>query len=231
MARYAPKITEWPLQERPRERLLEFGAESLSDAELLAIILRTGSGEETCIDLARQMLGLYGDLRGLDQQSAETLCQIKGIGTAKAAQIKAALELARRLIRSKGRVRDRVTCSEDVHRLFQLRLRDLGREEFYTLFLSACNDIIDDKSLFQGSLSQSVVSPREIILYAVQCRAASVILMHNHPSGNPNPSREDKEVTAKIVQACRYVDITVLDHIIIGRDSYFSFADHGLIGS
>jgi len=231
MDRYARKITQWPVRERPRERLLGSGPESLSDAELMAIILRTGSGGDTSVDLARYLLTRFGGLRGVDGCSVSELSALKGMGPAKTAQIKAAFELAKRLVENQGRVRDRVTCSADVHRRFQLRMRDLGREEFRVLYLTGRNDIIDDKILFEGSLRESVVSPREIILHAVQRSAASVILMHNHPSGNPDPSQEDREVTAKIVRACRYVDISVLDHIIIGRDSYFSFADHGLMGN
>jgi DNA repair protein RadC len=229
MVRFAAKIPDWPEDERPRERLLKHGPDSLADAELLAIILGTGSGQNTSVDLARHLLSRFDGLRGIDVQPAETLCEINGIGIAKAAGIKAALELAKRLAQQRWRVREGVTCSQDVYRLFHLRMRDLGREEFRALFLTGRNVILSEKILFEGSLRESVVSPREIILSAVQLSAASVILLHNHPSGDPFPSSEDKVVTRKIAQACEYVDISVLDHIIIGKDSYYSFADHGLM--
>ncbi len=229
MGQYSIKIPEWPADERPRERLLQYGAEHLSDAELLAILLRTGSSQGTSVDLARYLLGEYNGIRGIDQQPAQVLCQVNGIGEAKAAQIKAAFELAKRLVQQKSDVCNQVRCAEDVHRLVYLRMRDLGREEFRVLYLTRKNDVIADKVLFEGSLAESVVSPREIILSAVQLSAASVILLHNHPSGDPGPSQEDKNVTRKIVQACKYIDLAVLDHIIIGKESYFSFADEGLL--
>ncbi len=229
MGNYRSKIPDWPEDERPRERLMKHGADALSEAELLAIILRTGDGRETAMDLARQLISQFDGLRGLDGQPAEALCQIKGIGMAKAAQVKAALELAKRLAQQKWRVHDRIQCSEDAYKLLHLRMRDLGREEFRVLYLTIRNDLISEKILFQGSLSESVVSPREIILTGIQQSAASIILMHNHPSGDPTPSPEDKNVTEKIVAACRYVDLNVLDHIIIGRDNYFSFSDQGLL--
>lgn len=231
MGQYSIKIPDWPEDERPRERMLKHGTDALSEAELLAIVLRTGNGKNSAVDLARHILNKYDGLRGLDGQSIEELQSINGIGLAKAAQIKAALEIAKRLAVQKWRVQDRVKSSEDIYRIVHLRMRDLGREEFRVLFLTARHDILTEKKLFEGSLMESVVSPREIILTAVQQSAASIVLLHNHPSGDPSPSPQDKNVTAKIVEACRYVDITVLDHIIIGKDSYFSFADHGLINT
>jgi len=231
MGQYSIKIPDWPEDERPRERMLKHGRDALSEAELLAIVLRTGNGKNSAVDLARHILNKYDGLRGLDGQSIEELQSIKGIGLAKAAQIKAALEIAKRLAVQKWRVQDRVKSSEDIYRIVHLRMRDLGREEFRVLFLTARHDILAEKKLFEGSLMESVVSPREIILAAVQQSAASIVLLHNHPSGDPTPSPQDKNVTAKIVEACRYVDIQVLDHIIIGKDSYFSFADYGLIST
>jgi DNA repair protein RadC len=226
---YRPRITEWPKDERPRERLIENGPDGLSEAELLAIILRTGQSDFTAVDLARLLLQKYGGLRGLDAQSAASLSQTKGIGLAKAAQIKAALELAKRFAQQKSAMRKKIQCSEDIYRFMYLRMRDLGREEFGVIFLSARNEIITHKILFEGSLTESIVSPREIIHYTLELSAASIIMIHNHPSGDPEPSNEDKTITTKIFQACKYCDITVLDHIIIGKDSYFSFADHNMI--
>jgi len=231
MGTYKTKIPDWPEDERPRERMLNHGPEALSEAELLGILLRTGDGKNTSVDLARLLLKKFDGLRGLDQKPVSVLCDEKGIGLAKACQIKAALEIAKRLVQQQSRVRDRISSSEDIYKLVHLRMRDLGREEFRVVFLSRRNEIIADKVLFEGSLTESVASPREIILGAVQMAAANVILLHNHPSGNPNPSNEDKNITQKIVKACKYVEISVLDHIIIGKDSYFSFADQGLISS
>lgn len=217
------------MDERPRERLFKYGPETLSEAELLAILLRTGNSGDTAVDMARALLQKFSGLRGLDQQPAQSLSQVKGIGQAKAAQIKAAFELAKRIVQETHAVRDRVRSSDDVYRRVRLQMRDLGREEFWILFLTGRNEIISQKKLFEGSLAESVVSPREIILTAIQQAAASVIMIHNHPSGDPEPSQEDRNITQKIVRACQYCDVSVLDHLIIGRDSYFSFADHGLL--
>jgi DNA repair protein RadC len=225
------KIRDWPEHERPRERLAQYGPEALSEVELLAIILRTGNGKQSAIELARYLLNEFDGIRGLDTKSIEELKNVHGIGTAKAAQIKSALEFAKRLAQQKWRKLDRIQSSNDVYNLVHLRMQDLKREEFRTLFLTSRNEVIADKKLFEGSLTESIVSPREIILTAVQQAAVSVILLHNHPSGHPLPSNEDKLVTKKISMACRYVDIAVLDHIIIGKDSYYSFADQGLLGN
>ena len=229
MNEYVSKIKDWPEQERPRERLMKFGPDALSDSELLGILLRIGNHQNSAMDLARCLLSTFGGLRGLDTQPASALCQVNGIGMAKAAQIKAALELAKRLVQQKWTAQKQINSSEDAYSYIHLRMRDLSREEFKVLFLTMRNEILAEKTLFEGGLAESVVSPREIILSSLQLSAASVILLHNHPSGNPHPSKEDRRVTEKIVTACRYADIKVLDHIIIGKDSYFSFADEGLI--
>jgi len=230
MSDYPNRITDWPEEERPRERLLHCGPDALSEAELLAIILRVGAGRTTAVDLARQLISRFNGLRGLDAAPVAALREVKGMGDAKACQIKAALELAKRFSQQRwNRQEVRVQNSEEVYRYLHLRLRDLSREVFQVLFLTTRHDIITDRILFEGSLTESVVSPREIIAAALQDAAAAVILVHNHPSGDPHPSSEDKKVTEKIILACRPFDLTVLDHLIIGRDSYFSFADQGLI--
>jgi DNA repair protein RadC len=229
MVEYGRKIPDWPEDERPRERLIRYGADALSDAELLAIILRTGNGRATALDLAREILKTYPGLRHLDSQPIQNLTALKGIGTAKACQIKAALELSKRLVQEKWRTTERIQCSDDAFHYVRLRMRDLPREVFRVLFLTNRHDIIEDLELFRGSLTESVVSSREIILQAVRTNAAAVILVHNHPSGEVSPSPEDRQITSKIVQACRFVDIHVLDHIIVGKDQFFSFADQGLL--
>ena len=229
MAEHSRKIPAWPAEERPRERLLQQGAEELSVAELLAILLRTGSADHTALDVARTLLNQFGDLRGLDRQTTAALTLITGVGPAKACQIKAALELAKRLVQEEWKKTERIHCSDDAFHYVRLRMRDLSREVFRVLFLTSRHDIIEDQEVFKGSLAESVASSREIILAAVRCSAAAVILVHNHPSGEAQPSAEDKQITHKIIEACRYVDIQVLDHIIIGRDSYYSFADEGVL--
>ena len=229
MTQYASKIPDWPEEERPRERLIKFGAESLSDTELLAIILRIGGKESTAIDLARHLLKNFGGFRGLDVKSVAELCRLKGIGPAKAAQIKAALEVGKRLFREPSKLKDKVESSADVYRVVNPHLRDLHREVFKVIFLTGRNSIIAEKIIFEGSLSESLVSPREIIKEAVAESAAAVVLVHNHPSGDPTPSEEDKRVTGQIKHACELVGINVLDHLIIGKEDYFSFADKGLM--
>ena len=229
MQGYTSKIKDWPETERPRERLLNHGPDILSDSELVGIILRTGNTKTSAMDLARHLLHKFGGLRGLDTQPVSVLCAEYGIGLAKAAQLKAALELAKRLVQQQWSNKEKLNTSEDAYKYLHLRLRDLSREEFRVVFLTSRNQVIAEKTLFEGSLRESVVSPREIIVAALQLSAAAVILLHNHPSGDPNPSREDKLVTDKISKACRYADINVLDHIIVGRDAYFSFADEGIM--
>ncbi len=229
MARYTPKIPDWPEDERPRERLIKFGAQALSDAEILAILLRVGSHDTTAIDLARKIIHDFNGFRGLDSRSVPELCEINGIGPAKAAQIKAAIELGKRLFLEEPRVRDKVESSDDVQRLVSPHMRDLGREVFRVLLLTSRNTIIADKVLFEGSLTESLVSPRELVKEALNQAAASVVLVHNHPSGIPSPSDEDKRVTKRIKVACEVVGINVLDHIIVGQKGYFSFADSGLM--
>ncbi|MGQ9561252.1 MAG: RadC family protein [Candidatus Oleimicrobiaceae bacterium] len=229
MTRYVAKIPEWPEEERPRERLLAHGPERLADAELLAIILRTGSGPATALDLARHLLQECQGFRGLDARSPAELCQEMGIGPAKAAQIKAALEIGKRLYREHSRVRDRVASSADVYEVVRGYMRDLPREVFKVLFLTTRNRLLAEKTIFEGSLTESVVSPREVVHEALSRQAAAVIFVHNHPSGDPSPSQEDRNITKLLKDACQVVGITVLDHLIVGKDSYFSFADEGLL--
>ena len=226
---YPSKIKDWPESERPRERLLREGAGPLSEAQLLAILLRTGTRQKTAQALAMELLDRFGGLRGLDAQSVESLCRIKGMGLAKACQLKAALELAKKLTQQNWVKDQRVNSSEEVYQYLRLRLRDLPREEFFVLYLTTRHDILDCESLFKGTLTESLVSPRDIVHGALQHGAAALILAHNHPSGDPLPSEEDKNVTRKITQACSYFDLRVLDHLIISREKYFSFADAGMM--
>lgn len=229
MARYIPKIPDWPEDERPRERLIKFGADKLTDAEILAILLRVGDHDTTAIDLARKLLQEFGGFHGIDARSVAELCQVKGIGEAKAAQIKAALELGKRFFLESVRVKDKVEGSEDVYKIVSPHLKNLGREVFKILLLTSRNTLIAEKTIFEGSLTESIVSPREVIKEALNLSAASVVLVHNHPSGNPEPSEEDKRVTKLLKSACQVVGVNVLDHVIIGDKTYFSFSDSGIL--
>jgi len=229
MNRYTLKIKDWPENDRPRERLIKHGEASLSDAEILAIVLRVGNQELTAIDLARKLIQECGGFRGLDTRSIAELCQVNGIGPAKAAQIKAAIETGKRLFLEDNEPDGKVTCSDDVYRLFCPYLRDLNREVFKLLMLTTRNTVILEKTLFEGTLTESTVSPREVIKEAINQGAASVVFIHNHPSGNPQPSEEDKRLTRHLKTACELVGVNVLDHIIIGKSDYYSFADAGLL--
>lgn len=229
MRNYLPTIKDLPEDDRPRERLIKYGAQHLSDAEILAIILRVGNRELTAVDLARSLIRECGGFRGLDGRSVSELCQTSGIGPAKAAQIKAAIELGKRLFLETAQNNGKVGCSEDVFQLMFPYLRDSNREVFKILLLTSRNTIIEEKTLFEGSLTESIVSPREVIKVAINRGAASVVFIHNHPSGNPQPSEEDKRVTRHLKKACELVGVNVLDHIIVGKSGYFSFADSGLL--
>jgi DNA repair protein RadC len=225
MNNYWRKIPEWPEDERPREKLLRFGSENISDAELLAILLRIGNREQSAIDLARQLIREAGGLDGIDGRGASELCQIKGIGPAKAAQLKAAFEIGKRLLSTAGRKRKKIICSQDVYRILSPHLRRRKREAFKVIFLTRRNTIIGEETLFEGSLTESLINPREIVKSALAHSAAGVIFVHNHPSGDPSPSPEDQTITDQLTRACKLVNIRVVDHIIIGDRDYYSFAD------
>ena len=225
--KYHQKIPDWPEEDRPREKLLQHGADALSDAELLAIILRVGSRHMTAIDLARQILHECGGFRGIDRMDVQQLTRVHGIGAAKAAQIKAAITIGKRLAHQQGQPQERVSTSQDVFDWLHLKYRDRKREVFSVIFLTSRNRIIGEKILFEGSLTQSMVSPREVIREILNAGAASVIFVHNHPSGEVSPSEHDQRVTALLKRACETIEVQVLDHIIIGDNSYYSFADEG----
>ena len=229
MTKYSLKIKDWPEDERPRERLIKWGADKLTDTELLAILLRVGSMEDTAIDLARLLLQKFGGFRGLDAKSVAELREINGIGPAKAAQIKAALEVGKRFFTASSKEKRKIESSNDVYLLVSPYLRDLPREVFKLLLLTSRNNLISEKTIFEGSLTESLVNSREIIKEALNEAAASIIFIHNHPSGNPQPSKEDKKITSQIINACNLVGINVLDHVIVGKDGYLSFAESGLL--
>jgi len=204
---------------------MRFGPEKLSDAELLAILLRIGNREESAIDLGRRLIRETGGLVGIDGKAASELCRVKGVGPAKTAQLKAAFEIGKRLQSSRGSTKRRIASSRDVYRIVGPHLRHRKREVFKVIFLTRRNRIIREETLFEGSLTGSLVNPREIVKTALAHSAAGVIFVHNHPSGDPCPSPEDRKVTDRLVQACGLVNIEVVDHVIIGDRGYYSFAE------
>jgi DNA repair protein RadC len=233
MTGYQRAIKEWPEDERPRERLMKLGAEALSDAQLVAIVLATGdaSSGQSALDLAINLVQIFGGLRALDAASVAELCQTKGIGPAKATTIKAALELGKRLSGELPERKFKVTGPADLVGYFQPRLQYLRKEVFKVVLLDTKHQMLKDITISEGSLSASLVHPREAFLPAIKESAAAVIFLHNHPSGDPTPSAEDKELTHRLAEVGRIVGINVLDHIIIGTGSpgYMSFRDAGLL--
>ncbi len=228
-------IKEWVKDERPREMLVKHGAENLSTAKLLAIILRTGSDGVSAEDLARKLINHFGSLRAIDSASINELCEIEGIGIAKAAQIKAALEIGKRLMREKAEKIKKIKNAKDaigyVFDYYFPYLRDAKKEFFSVILLDSGNKPIKNLELSKGSLDASTVDVREIVREASREGAASLILVHNHPSGEAEPSNEDIRVTKRIIEACNLIGVKVLDHIIIGKnqEDYVSFLEKGLL--
>jgi DNA repair protein RadC len=231
-AQYSQRIKDWPEDERPRERLLQFGEGALSDAQLLAIVLRTGdhASGATAVDLARRLLTLFeNNLEAMSAATVAELCQAQGIGPAKACEIKAAFELGRRLLARQGGRLIQFRTSQEVANYYMPLLAGKKREQFQVILLDRKNRVMRDVMVSQGSLTASVVHPREVFNPAIRDSAAAVIFVHNHPSGDPQPSQEDHVLTSRLVEAGKLLGIQVLDHIIVGRNTYMSFADEGLL--
>ncbi|MEW6354317.1 MAG: DNA repair protein RadC [Pseudomonadota bacterium] len=222
-------ITDWPDHERPRERLLLQGAAALSDAELLAIFLRTGVRGKTAVDLARELLRQFGSLRALFEADCDEFSQAPGLGAAKYAQLQAVLEMGRRYLHETVTRGDALTSPHDTRNYLTARLRAHPREVFACLFLDNRHRVISFDELFQGTLDGASVHPREVVKRALDHNAAAVILAHNHPSGVAEPSEADKSVTKRLQQALALVDIRVLDHLIIGDGPAVSFAERGFL--
>lgn len=224
-------IKQWPEDERPREKLLKRGAAALSDAELLALIIGTGdsSSGRSALDIGREMLQNFGGLRNLAHATTSEICRIKGAGPAKAACIKAALELANRYGTRRFESLERFTSPSQVFEHFHHEFRDHRKEYFLTLLLDGKNRILKRVQISEGSLNQSIVHPREVFNQAVRESAAAIILVHNHPTGDPTPSREDIDITRRLKEAGDLLGIKVLDHIIIGDGSFLSFVDRGMM--
>ncbi|HJY85169.1 MAG TPA: DNA repair protein RadC [Candidatus Binatia bacterium] len=223
-------IKEWPESDRPREKLLEKGPETLSNAELLAIILRTGDAStgQSALDYGRVLMTQFGEsLRQLEEASVQEICATKGIGPAKAAQIKAALELGKRFAEEEIKQGEQFRSSADVFNHYREHLSGLKKEEFHVLLLDAKNRKIRDVRVSEGSLTSSLVHPREVFNPVIRESAAAVILVHNHPSGDPSPSQEDLHITRRLREIGEVMGVRVLDHIVIGKGKYVSFVDDG----
>lgn len=222
-------LRDVPKDERPRERMLQCGAEALSNAELLAVILRTGTYAESAVRLGARILQQSGSLRHLVDMSVEQLTGIKGVGTAKALQIKAGIELGRRLARTTPEEKVTIRSPGDAAGYMMEDLRYLAKEHFICLFLNTKNHVIGQETLSMGSLNASIVHPREVFRAAIKRGSASIICAHNHPSGDPAPSQEDIEITRRLSDAGDIVGIDVLDHIIIGDGTFVSLKEKGLM--
>lgn len=227
----SPKLTlrDVPKEERPRERMLQYGAKALSNAELLAILLRTGTVSETAVSLAQRLLRECGSLRQLAELSLDQFLRIKGIGTTKALQVMAGIELGRRISRSAAGERAQIRSPRDAAAYLMEDLRYLKKEHFVCLFLNTKNQVIGEETLSIGSLNASIVHPREVFLAAIRRSSAAIICAHNHPSGDPTPSADDIEITRRLKEAGQIIGIEVLDHLIIGDGNFVSLKEKGLM--
>jgi DNA repair protein RadC len=222
-------ITDWPEDERPREKLLQQGVGVLSDAELLAIFLRVGVAGKSAVDLARDLLNRFGSLNGIFAASLQSLTEVSGIGSSKFAQLQAIFEMSRRALAEEMQARDVLGSPGQVRDYLCLKLGSLQREVFMVLFLDAQNRVIAQEELFSGTLTQTSVYPREVVKRALHHNAASVIFAHNHPSGVAEQSRADELLTTALKQALALVDVRVLDHFVVAGNTTLSFAEKGLL--
>lgn len=222
-------ITDWPADQRPRERLIRHGAHQLSDAELLAVFLRVGVPGKSAVDLGRDMLGHFGSLTRLFGATLGDFSRLNGLGPAKYAQLQAVMELARRSIAEDIRAGEVLSSPQSVKQYLQLLLSRRSYESFVVLFVDVKNRLIASEELFRGSLTHTSVYPREVVKAAMAHNAASLILAHNHPSGTPEPSAADRTLTQSLKQALALVDVRVLDHFVVAGRQVYSFAEHGEI--
>ena len=224
-------IKNWPEDERPRERLIKYGEDKLSDAHLLGILI--GSGDRTAkknaVDLSRDLLKVFSNFHQIDQASVAELCGVKGIGTAKAAQIKAALEVGKRMSSQVSGKKEKMQTSRCFVEHYTPFMKNLKREIVKVVLLNPKLFMIKDLTISEGSLNASIVHPREVMIPAIKESAASFVLIHNHPSGDPSPSQKDIEITHRLNKTGEIVGIKMLDHIIIGDNKFFSFSDEGLL--
>nr|WP_294896035.1 DNA repair protein RadC [uncultured Pedobacter sp.] len=229
---YEQKITikAWAEEDRPREKLLSLGRRSLSDAELIAILIGSGSTTETAVELSKRILHTYqNNLAALAKLSVADLCKFKGIGEAKAISIIAALELGRRRKESELSFTDKITCSKDGFNILSPYFADLLHEEFWVVMLSRNNKVIGKVLISKGGMSATIADPKIIFKAALEHNAANIVLAHNHPSGNLKPSQADLSLTKKLKAGAQSLDIGVMDHLIFAGEGYFSFADEGYL--
>ncbi len=222
-------IRDVPLRERPRERLLQEGAQALTNQEILAILLRSGTKQESVLELAQHVLAKFDGILLLKEAAIEELCSIKGIGEAKAVELLAAIELGKRIHSMQPEERYVIRSPEDVSNYVMEDMRFLQQEHFDCLYLNTKNQVLHRKTIFIGSLNASICHPREIFKEALRRSAASVICLHNHPSGDPSPSREDIEMTKRLAESGKMIGIELLDHIIIGDRKFVSLKEQGYV--
>ncbi|MGQ8364168.1 RadC family protein [Glaciecola sp. 1036] len=223
------KIMHWPEQERPREKLLHFGASTLSDAELLAIFIQTGTKDANAVNLAREALSSFGSIRQLLNAPKQKLLKAKGFGIARYVLLQACVELNRRSMTEQMVREHSFTRAEDASKFLLQHLRDKSKEVFSVIMLDSQHQLIANREMFSGTINSAAVYPREIVKQALEDNAAAVILAHNHPSGLPEPSQADRYITKKIVEALALIDVTVLDHFVIGDGTAVSFAQRGYL--
>lgn len=227
----ASSIKDWPEDERPRERLVKFGGPALSDAQLLAILIGSGdrSANKNAVDICRDLIKQFDNLHNLDRVSISELCQVKGIGLAKATQIKAALEVGKRMASTQSGNNKKMTTSRAFVDYFAPFMKNIRKEIVKIALLNNKLHIIKDVVISEGIADASIVHPREVMIPAIQESATKIVLVHNHPSGDPTPSPADIEITHRVYKAGEIIGIKLLDHIIIGGTEYYSFADEGMI--
>jgi DNA repair protein RadC len=226
---YERAIVNWPEEDRPREKLLKYGAHTLSNAELLAILIRTGVPGSSAVDLGRELLRKFKTLRAISACDPSELLEIKGLSTAKVAHLKAAVELGRRMMSEERALAGPIRSSANVADYLMPLLRDLKHEVFKVVLLDRRNNVLDVTDIDEGDVAETTPSIRRVMLRAAQAFAAGLIAVHNHPSGDPAPSEQDKILTRDLVVAGRMLEIRIFDHLIIGDGQYFSFADEGLM--
>lgn len=221
-------IKNWSRDERPREKLISLGKSTLSNTELLAILISTGTKKKSALEIGREILARAdNDLMNLSKWSISDYCKIEGIGEAKAIAISAALELAARRISSKAKELETIKSSYDAYLLMKQRLEDLNHEEFWLINLNRKNSVINQYKISEGGITATIVDQRKLFKLAIESNSTGIILFHNHPSGNIQPSDADNRITKTLVESGKLLDIKVLDHIIIAQNGYFSYADNG----
>jgi DNA repair protein RadC len=228
MAEYRLTVREWPASEQPREKLQQYGPGALSNAELIAILLRVGSAKEDVVTLSQRLLVRYGGLAGLHRATLATLSDEHGMGLAKTCALKAALELGRRLLLDPGQERMRIASPDDVAQLLMMEMHDLEQECMRTVLLNTKNMVLGAPTIYQGSVNSASFRVGELFKEAIRQNASSIILVHNHPSGDPSPSPEDVQVTRVVIEAGKMLDVDVLDHLVIGHGKYVSLKERRL---